>query len=151
MTTTPQASGQEQRMTFRLLSYWQRMRAEREMPSLADINISEIEAMWHHTFTIELGASEEEHRFQYFGPELASVFGQDYTGTELGDALNDVMVNNTIGYYEEVLEKRKPCAQSSEFFMDGKEVRYRSIILPLSSNGQEIDFLFGTTNYKMFD
>ena len=143
-------SGTEQRMTFRLLSYWNRIRADRPLPSLSDVQIAELPEVYHYTFTIELGPSEEDHRFTYFGPHLASTFGQDYTGSYLYEAMNDVTINNTIGFYHKVVADRAPVSESSEFFLDGKEIRYRSIILPLSSDGETIDFLFGTTNYKVF-
>ena len=138
-------------MTFRILSYWNRIRADKEFPALTDVNISEIEEIYHFTFTIALGETEDEHMVQYFGPDLVSTFGQDYTGSPLIEAMNDTMINNTIGFYEKVIEARRPQSESSEFFMDGKEVKYRSIILPLSSDGEAIDYLFGTTNYKVFD
>lgn len=154
MTTPQQPSpppqGTEQRMTFRLLSYWSRVRAGKEMAALSDIQIAEIPEVYHFSFTIALGQDESEHHFQYFGPDLANVFGQDYTGYTLAEALNDVMVNNTIGFYDKVVRERQPVSESSEFFSEGREVRYRSIILPCSSNGTDIDFLIGTTNYKIF-
>ena len=149
MSHPPQ--GQEQRLTFRLLSYWSRVRAGKSMPSLVDVNIAEITDVYHMTFTIEVGQIEEEHRISYFGPDLASVFGQDYTGQYLLDAMQDVMVNNTIGFYDKVLEAKEPKSESSEFFMEGKEVRYRIIMLPCSSKDKDIDFLIGTTNYTIFD
>lgn len=150
-TRTPPPQGQEQRMTFRLLSLWNRLRGERLMPSLVDIDIHEIEEIWHHTFTIDVRGEESEHMIQYFGPELATVFNRDYSGMELEEALNDIMVNNTIGFYDKVIASKQPQSESSEFYINGKEARYRSIILPLSSNGEDIDFVFGTTNYKIFD
>lgn len=149
--TPPPLKGQEQRMTFRLLSLWNRLRGERSMPSLADIDIHEIEEVWHSTFTIDVRGDESEHVFQYFGPDLATVFDNDYTGMELEDAMNDIMINNTIGYYDKVIQTKQPQSESSEFYMDGKEVRYRSIILPLSSDDENIDFVFGTTNYRVFE
>ena len=121
------------------------------MPSLGDVNISEITEIYHLTFVIAIGTNEDEHNFHYFGPELASIFGVDYTGYTLAEALGDVMVNNTIGFYDKVLREKTPHSESSEFFSEGKEVRYRSIILPCASNGLDIDFLIGTTNYKKFD
>jgi hypothetical protein len=148
MTTS--LKGQEQRMTFRLLSYWSRVRAGRIMPALKDVNISEIQEIYHFTFTIKM-ESEEGPVFEYFGPELAGTFGQDYTGIPLEEALADTMVDNTIGFYEKVLESKQPHSESSEFFLDGREVRYRSIILPCSSNEFNVDYLIGTTNYKIFD
>lgn len=154
MTTNPPnqpAFKPEQRLTFRLLSYWSRVRGDRSMPSLGDVSIREITEIYHMTFTIAMGETEEDHVIQYFGPDLASVFEQDYTGQYLIDALNDVKVNNTIGFYDKVMASKEPVSESSEFFMEGKEVRYRSIILPCSSNDQDVDYLIGTTNYKVFD
>lgn len=145
------AKGQEQRLTFRLLSYWSRVRAGRSMPSLGDVNIREISEIYHFTFTIEMATEDEDDRISYFGPELAAVFGQDYTGHYLSEALNDVMINNTIGFYDKVLADKEPHSESSEFYVDGREVRYRSIILPCSSNDNDVDYLIGTTNYKIFD
>ncbi len=142
--------GQEQRMTFRLLSYWNRIRADREFPSLSDVNISEIEEVYHFTFTIDVSGEEAEHSFQYFGPELITIFERNYTGYLLEEALADVIIDNTIGFYPKVIADRRPVSESSEFFSEGAEVRYRSIILPLSSDGEHIDFLMGTTNYKKF-
>lgn len=127
------------------------MRGDKALPSLSDVNIAEISEMYHFTFTLSIGDTEDDHRFSYFGPELAAIFGQDYTGYYLSEALNDVMINNTIGFYDKVLANKEPHSESSEFFSEGKEVKYRSIILPCSTNGVDIDYLIGTTNYKVFD
>lgn len=143
-------SGTEQRLTFRLLSYWNRIRATREFPSLADVNINEITEMWHFTFTIEWRA-DGEHRFQYFGPELIAVLGEDVTGESVEEAMGNSMLNNLIGFFDKVIAQRAPVSESSQFFMEGKEIRYRSLIVPLSSNGKDIDYLIGTTNYKAYD
>ncbi|MCI5049060.1 MAG: PAS domain-containing protein [Rickettsiales bacterium] len=149
MSEQPQG-GQEQRMTFRLLSYWQRVRGDKSFPSLADIAITDIEEMYHQTFVISLGDHEDEHMFEYFGPELASKFGDDYTGQYVIDSMNDASVYNTIGFYDRVLEARGPVSESSEFFLEGNEVRYRTLLLPLSSDDISIDYIIGTTNYKVF-
>ncbi len=107
--------------------------------------------MWHYTFTIQLGADETESSFQYFGPQLASVFDADHTGKSLEEAFqDDILLQNTIGFYPKTVETRSPVSESSSFFSEGKEVKYRSLIVPLSSDGTIIDFVLGTTNYKIF-
>lgn len=139
-------------MTFRLLSYWNTIRGDRKFPSLTDVVISDIEHLYHQTFVIKLGDTPEEHMFQYFGPDLASVFGEDFSDQYLIDAMEmSAAINNTIGFYEKVLDDRGPVSESSEFYLDGYEVRYRSLILPLSSDDITFDYLIGTTNYKIFD
>lgn len=148
MNTQP--NQQEQRLTFRLLSYWSRIKGDRPFPSLADMQIADISELWHHTFTLSLVGAPKEHHFQYFGPALASIFNTDYTGEFLEIAMQDVMLSTTLGFYDKVVETRAPASESAEFEYNGKEVRYRSLIVPLSSDGVTIDYLLGTTNYKIF-
>lgn len=124
------------------------MRGDRLFASLADINIQEILELWHFTFTIDV--QHDQHVFQYFGPELATIFGQDYTGEPLSEAMNDVTVDNTIGFYPKVIKMREPALEAASFYSEGCEVKYRSIIVPLSSDGENIDYVLGTTNYKAF-
>jgi hypothetical protein len=146
---TPPQPQTEQRLTFRLLSYWNRIRGERRMPSLSDVNIQEILELWYFSFTIDV--RETDHKFHYLGSSLRDVFKEDYTGYSVQDAMNDdVMVNNTIGFYERAILSQEPVMEAESFFSEGDEIRYRSIIVPLSSDGQTVDFLMGTTNYKRF-
>lgn len=145
-------TGQERRITFRLLSYWNRIRADREMPSLGDLNVEEIGEIWHFSFVIDLRKGLNEARFHFFGPELVNIFETNHTDSFCRDALEqDTKLENTIGFYPKVVERRTPVSESSEFFLENKEVRYRSLIVPFSSDGATIDYLMGTTNYKMFD
>lgn len=118
---------------------------------MSEITVSEIVDIWHYSFTVDVqGGGEDEYKVQYFGPELINVFGADYTGEPLGDALRDSLkLANTIGFYPKVIKARVPVSESSSFYLEGREVRYRSLIVPLSSDGRTIDYLFGTTNYKV--
>ncbi len=140
----------EQRLAFRLLSYWDRVRAGRKFPALSDINITEIAEMWHFSFTINVANSNHnEHEFLYFGPELASIFQADLTGEKIIEALNDVILNNTIGSYLRSVEKREPTMDSAKFYYDGREVKYRTLFVPLSTDGINVDYVMGTTNYRI--
>ncbi len=143
-------TGAEQRLTFRLLSYWNRIRADRDFPSLADVNINEITEMWHFTFTIAL-REDGQHEFHYFGPELINIIGEDFTGENVEEAMDGELLGNLIGFFPKVIEQRSPVSESSHFYSEGREIRYRSLIVPLSSDGKNIDFLVGTTNYKIYE
>ncbi|TAF15782.1 MAG: PAS domain-containing protein [Alphaproteobacteria bacterium] len=140
----------EKRLTFRLLSYWNRIRGERSMPLLRDIAIHEIQELWHFTFTIDV--RDRAHPvFQYFGSELRVIFHEDPSGSNVLDALNDVVLNNTIGGYVQCVEKKEPTMEAASFECDGKEFRYRTLCVPFSEDGETVDYIVGTTNYKIFD
>ncbi len=106
--------------------------------------------MWHLTFTIALPEAEPPY-FQYFGPELATIIGEDLTNADLEEAFHNSIMGSLIGFYDKVIAQRAPVSESSQFYNSGKEIRYRSLILPLSSDGVRIDYLVGTTNYKAYD
>lgn len=148
-TLNPPAQQQEQRLTFRLLSYWNRIRGDRAYPALSDVNIREISELWHFSFTIDV-SKRDNHVFQYFGPELSSIFGTDYTGENVSEAMSDVILNNTIGSYLKALAECKPTMEAASFNYNGKELRYRTLVVPLSSDGDLIDYVMGTTNFKAF-
>lgn len=142
---------QEQRLTFRLLSYWNRIKADRTYPSLAEMKVSEMAELWHHMFSIRIGICEHEHSFSYFGAELVAIFGTNFTSDNVQDALQqNTRLEHTIGYYPKVIKTGAPQSDSDSFHLEGCEVRYRSLIVPLSSDGKTIDYLLGTTNYKIF-
>ncbi len=106
--------------------------------------------MWHYTFTIHL-EENGEHYFQYFGPEMKAIIGEDLTNENFDDAMQNSIMGSLIGFYDKVIQQRTPVSESSQFYREGKEIRYRSLIVPLSSDGTRIDYLIGTTNYKAYD
>lgn len=148
MTDAHSPFNPEQRLTFRLLSYWNRVRGGKKYPALSHLNISEIQEIWHFSFSINV--EKKQHEFQYFGPDLVTIFGVDYSGDLVEDAMNDMFVNNTIGSYVNTIIKQKPTMESASFNYNGKDVRYRTLTVPLSTDGENIDYIMGTTNYKIF-
>lgn len=143
-------SGTEQRLTFRLLSYWNRIRENQEFPSLQKVNISEIAELWHYTFTIEV-SPDGLHSFQFFGQELINLTGENLTGELVERAMEQALISNLIGFYDKVLTQRAPVSESSQFYLEGKELRYRSLVVPFSDDGTTINYLLGTTNFKAYD
>lgn len=144
------ATGYERRLTFRLLSYWNRIRGDQDFPRFADVQADALGEVWHYCFIIGM-ATGDAPNFQHFGKELRALFHQDYAGQALGQALQHSPLGQTIGFYEKVCQRRAPVSQASSFVLEGCEARYRSLIVPLSTDQQEIDYLIGTANYRVFD
>lgn len=144
-------NAKERRATFRLFSYWIQIKGETKYPLLSSINPKEIPNLWPYLFVIRLGETPEFSRFQHFGTGLQEIYEQDFGGCTIAEALEDVIFGPTIGYYEKIVEGQAPGVESSSFQMSKKDVKYRSLIAPISSDGKEIDYLIGTSNYKIFE
>lgn len=143
---------QERRLTFQLLCYWNELRADREFPRMDELHIEKIEHIWHNSFVIDMREEDPaEWEFQYFGSDLVEIFEDNWAGEKVFDALQkDSKLDNTISFYRQVKEKKTPISESSEFLVEGQEVRYRSLIVPMSSDGKTVDYVIGTTNYKVY-
>jgi hypothetical protein len=141
-------SAYEQRMTFRLLSYWNKLKGEREIPSIKEVNITELGEVWGFCFTICLDDEEKVDEFQYFGAELVALTGVDLSGLNVEKSLPGTMMAQLMDFYPQVILLRSPVSKASKCLQNGCEILYRSLIVPFSSDGNKVDFLMGTTNFR---
>ncbi len=145
----------DQRASATLLHYWMQQRRGMYLPTLQDINLRAISALWTKAFLIDVSQSRpESFRFEYFGDDLVRIFGRDVCDEPVELSLKALpILGGTIGYYQRVFERHTPVAETGHFQLDthpGQEVRYRSVILPLASSHGKLEYLLGTTNYKIY-
>jgi len=146
------SSGQERRLTFQLLAHWQEMQShERRWPSLDDLALDAQPGLHDFTFVIDvIHESPAYYRFAYFGPSLVDIFDKDYTKEPVVEAFVDNdRLKHSIGFFHEAKTSGEPVSESSSFPVQEKQAYYRSLVVPTSSDGQEIDYLVGTANYKV--
>ena len=89
--------------------------------------------------------------FEYVGSNVLelSALPADWV-SQAARALEDSPQNGLLGravsYADQVLDKSVPISRGDSF-VDGEIlVKYRSILLPMSSDGQRVDRLFGAVN-----
>ncbi|MCC7260184.1 MAG: hypothetical protein IT567_04055 [Alphaproteobacteria bacterium] len=87
----------------------------------------------------------------FFGAQLVQAFQSDCTAFQVGEALDNFLLSSTIDFYHTVITRRAPVSEASRFIIGGKEARYRSLVVPLSTDGNTIDYLIGTANFRIFD
>ena len=65
------------------------------------------------------------------------------------DAPEQTLISVTVAYAGEVLRKKVPISRGGEFFKpDGVRVLYRSILLPMSDDGETVSGLLGAANCR---
>ncbi len=153
MATAPSYFGNERRMTFRLLSHWQRVRGDKSYPHPDDIRLDDIPELKEFCFIINTRSEDSaDYRFDYFGPRLSEIFDGDCINDTIDEAFgSDSKLESTIGFFSKVLEKQEPLSESESFITGSQRILYRSLIVPISTDGQQIDYLLGTTNFKITD
>ena len=140
----------EQRHTFRLLSYWNSIKEEYNIPDISHISLGEMGELWDYCFVLDV-SKPDKPEFQHFGSELIQIFEQDYTGQLLEKDQSHPVLADILLFIEEVWLMEAPVSHCGEFPKDGHGLRYRSLLAPLAEDHDEqIHYLIGTTNFRAY-
>lgn len=144
-----QSHPMERRLVVRLLQYWRGLSDDDRMPSESDIDPKAIPDMWPNCVVLDVAGKETDPEITYIGSELAGRAGADLSGRRLSVAPADTLVSRGLSYYGQVLVKKVPITFGGEFVdAHGVKILYRSIILPLSADGNGIDRLLAAANCR---
>ena len=148
-TPASEAPASERRLANRLLSYWEGKRRGRTFPALADIREGEIAELWPWCFVLDVKESQSFPYFQYLGRELGRYSGVFLSGER--DWTLTLLDKATAGFAE-VLKRRAPVLIESEIVRyDKKKLLFRTVLLPLSDDQANIDYVLGAANGKLVD
>lgn len=141
--------GMERRLVLRLLAYWRQLCDEREFPSFAEVDPSDMPDMWSHCFAIEIFEDDSEPVFRAMGDELAATIDYSLIDQRVTVAQERTLPSVAITFLPEVLRKGVPVSRGDEFFKaDGTKVLYRSILLPMSDDGDRVSGILGAVNCR---
>ena len=137
-------AGVQRRLVGKLLSYWEEKRGTRPRPSLQDIDPEEIPELWPHCFILDVANFRDFPYFHYLGPRLAR-----YSGIFLSGQYDwsRTLLKKSVCHYKEALERCAPVLLEEELTQyDNTKLLFRSILLPLSDDGDSINYLLGAAN-----
>ena len=138
----------EMRLTMRVLGHWREICGDREFPALAEITAERLEADWPHCLLIAIDAEPERSSFFYVGPALVVPDGPSVVGSPVAACSRENILGLATAYLGTVLQRRVPVSMSGAGAHLGAPILYRSILLPLSSDGHQIDGLLGAANFR---
>lgn len=140
----------ERRLVLRLLEHWRDLSGDRDMPAVGDVNSANMSDMWDYCFLLDLRKGEP--CFLHFGAWHAEFYGKDMTGARLEDLTKDTLAERSARYLNEVLARRVPITYGAEAVEPrGRKILYRSILMPLSEDGDKITGILGGSNCKLAD
>jgi hypothetical protein len=137
----------ERRLTYRVLHYWESLRGERPFPSLADIENGEVPDFWPWCFVLDTQRDYPTPYFQYLGKDLAKYSGIYLSGK---DDWRMTLLDKAAMHLDRTLAGREPILIEDELVrFDGRELLFRSIMLPLSDDGETITHVLGAANGRL--
>lgn len=145
----------ERRLVGHALHFWWQLKGERAMPSLADVPFGAgagvLESrLGPYLSAMTAGTTLEDIRVVHCGQTLAEICGGDTTGALASERLPP-SIWEKLGYaLTSATSTAKPLLASGRFTTtDGRRAVFRSIVLPLSSDGRAVDNLLCALNSKL--
>ena len=103
-----------------------------------------VDRLWPHCFILDVANFRDFPYFHYLGPRLAR-----YSGIFLSGRYDwsRTLLKKSVCHYREALERRAPVLLEEELTQyDNTKLLFRSILLPLSDDGDSINYLLGAAN-----
>lgn len=147
---TPPGIGQEERrMQVRAYNHWLAMAANGELPAVEELRPEDIADFGPNGVLVDLTLGASRPAIVYLGERLAEECGNDREIFALGDVPERSLLSRLTEHCLEVVATRSPVGYDAEFEgRAGKTICYRSILLPFSSDGSSVDFVFGVIGWK---
>ncbi|HEV2546301.1 MAG TPA: hypothetical protein VGU20_03105 [Stellaceae bacterium] len=133
---------------MRILGHWREICGDREFPMRSEITAERLGADWSHCLLIAVDAEPERSSFLYVGPSLMVPDSPSLVGSPVAACSRENILGLATAYLGTVLQRRVPVSMSGAGAHLGAPILYRSILLPLSSDGHQIDGLLGAANFR---
>ena len=139
----------ERRMHVRAYNYWVSLLNGRPYPSIGDVDPHTIEDFGGNSVLLDFSRDPQNPEIAFLGRELRAECDLDQDVHNVGDVPSRSLLSRLTDHYMQILANRAPIGFEAEFMgQRGHPTMYRGILMPLSSNGDEIDFIYGVINWK---
>jgi hypothetical protein len=140
----PTIDGIERRISSTAVQYWRELAAPRRYPGRAQVTRESAPALWENFFIIKVGTDAAEHVFEQTGAVLREALGCDPTGKPVGEVLPREIVGRALYFQKAACDLMAPIDEAGRFVRaDGVEIVYRAVLLPLSDDQRQANYLLG--------
>jgi hypothetical protein len=131
----------------RFVEYWREKRGGAEFPARADLDPIDFRYVLGDVVLIRVSRAPAgsrwpwEFHYRLIGTNLVERDGYDLTNKTLEDLPEPEYRERVRASFTEVCDTRAPIHRIRELFLDHRVRRYEAVVLPLASNGHDIDML----------
>ena len=146
----PHAIGQdERRMQVRAYNHWASLLGDRMFPHIEDLDPANLPDFGPHSVLLDFSYGIDNPGVRFLGEKLAQECSAHGVITRLSDVPPRSLLSRITDHYMQILANQAPIGFEAEFVNHaGVAILYRGILLPLSSDDQTIDFIYGVINWK---
>lgn len=147
--TPPEVGTDERRMHVRAYNYWVSLLRGRPFPSVADLDPGSLQDFGPHSVLLDFTRDPGAPAIAFVGQALRDEGGVDHRMKTIADVPSRSLLSRLTDHYFQIIANRAPIGFEAEFLNQrGNNAMYRGILMPLSSDGSIIDFVYGVINWK---
>lgn len=130
---------QEQRLTTRLISYWEKIKGENYLPVYDKINPSAIEELWNNCLCLRAdpaGVDSFAYTYVHCGQEITKAIGKDLRGQRMTTNMKFFPGAKIIKRIDEVAKQAQPTPllDDGQFVNEKNQIiKYRACLLAFGS------------------
>jgi hypothetical protein len=145
----PEIGVDERRMHVRAYNYWVSLLDGRPYPSIEDLNPDTLGDFGPHSVLLDFTDGTEDSKVVWLGRSLREECDLLGDIRKISDVPKRSLLSRLTDHYLQIIANRAPIGFEAEFVgQRGKNTMYRGILMPFSSTGEKIDFIYGVINWK---
>jgi len=153
--TAPSRSGvaaaigaDERRMHVRAYNHWCALLDGRDFPSIQDLQATDIEDFSSHSVLLNFAGALNDPATPFVGEAIRAEIGVDKID-RISDVPGRSLLSRLTDHHFQIIATRAPVGFEADFINQrGHEISYRGILMPFSSDGHDIDYVYGVINWK---
>ena len=139
----------ERRMHVRAYNYWASLLGDRTLPSIEDLNPSEIQDFGSHSILLDFTSGIDDPSIVFMGSALGAQCDISSSITRVSQIPPRTLLSRLTDHYLQIIANAAPIGFEAEFTNQcGVEILYRGIMMPFSSDDDTIDFVYGVINWR---
>ncbi|MEO6432716.1 MAG: hypothetical protein ABIO29_01905 [Sphingomicrobium sp.] len=139
----------ERRMHVRAYNYWASLLDGRDFPSIEELEPGDVKDFSPNSLLLDFTCGRDNPAIPYIGGAIREECGLGDDVQMIADVPSRSLLSRLTDHYLEIVANRAPVGFEAEFENQRSEtICYRGILMPFSSDGDTIDFIYGVINWK---
>src|SRR5262245_8037581 len=136
-------------MHVRAYNYWCSLLDGRDFPSIEDLEPGDIQDFAPHSVLLDFTEGRDNPSTPYLGAAIREECGIGDDIKSIADVPSRSLLSRLTDHYMQIIANRAPVGFEAEFVNQrSRNICYRGILMPFSSDGDTIDFIYGVINWK---
>lgn len=139
----------ERRMHVRAYNYWVSLLNGRAYPAIEDLDPASMDDFGPHSVLLDFTGGIESPTIAFLGHALRQECDMGTNVESVSDIPSRSLLSRLTDHYLQIIANRAPIGFEAEFVNGrGNNTMYRGILMPFSSDDDNIDFIYGVINWK---